>query len=359
MQSYKETMASDSGPIGGAILGCAVGDALGLPYEGLSKRRARRLFGEPDRYRFLFRHGMISDDTEHTCMVAESLCDSPNDPDGFAKSLAHRMKLWLLRLPAGIGCATLRATIKLWLGIPPQRSGVFSAGNGPAMRSAVLGAAIDDLSLLQQFVHVSTVITHSDPRAYHGALAVAVAAWCAKRQLHGVEEFLAAYRDLPGYQRSDDFDAVISRAAASVIRGESVESFAAEIGCAKGVSGYICHTVPVAIHCWLTHPRDLTKAIQAVIRCGGDADTTAAIVGAIVGSGGGENGISRPWLDGLWEWPQSVARMKRLAQSTHDAVRSGKRVQPPTASGIAIFLRNIVFLAIVLTHGLRRLAPPN
>lgn len=39
----------------GCILGTAVGDALGLPYEGVSPQRARRLLGPPDRYRFFFR----------------------------------------------------------------------------------------------------------------------------------------------------------------------------------------------------------------------------------------------------------------------------------------------------------------
>ena len=29
--------------VGGTILGCAVGDAIGLPYEGLSRRRGVRL----------------------------------------------------------------------------------------------------------------------------------------------------------------------------------------------------------------------------------------------------------------------------------------------------------------------------
>jgi hypothetical protein len=58
--------------------------------------------------------------------------------------LAHtrhaRLRGWLLSLPAGIGFATLRAILKLWLGFPLNRSGVYSAGNGPAMRVAVIGA---------------------------------------------------------------------------------------------------------------------------------------------------------------------------------------------------------------------------
>jgi len=44
----------------GSLLGTAVGDALGLPYEGLSPRRAERMLGTPDRYRFVPGRGMVS-----------------------------------------------------------------------------------------------------------------------------------------------------------------------------------------------------------------------------------------------------------------------------------------------------------
>src|SRR5215468_2973121 len=163
----------------GSLLGCAVGDALGLPYEGVSRRRGIRLLGPPDRHRFLLGRGMVSDDTEHSAMVLQALCAAPRDPDAFVRSFASHLRWWLLGLPAGIGLATLRATVSLWLGFGPQRSGVFSAGNGAAMRSPVLGAAIDDLALLRRYVEASTRTTHTDPKALHGAFAVALAAWCA------------------------------------------------------------------------------------------------------------------------------------------------------------------------------------
>src|SRR5262245_43668739 len=113
--------------IAGAILGCAVGDALGLPYENLSKRRGVRLLGQPDRFRFGLRRGRVSDDTEHTCMVAQALGSAPRGPDAFARRVGWRLRWWLLGLPAGVGFATLRATLKLWLGFSPSNSGVFSA----------------------------------------------------------------------------------------------------------------------------------------------------------------------------------------------------------------------------------------
>src|ERR1044072_2480170 len=112
----------------GILLGTAVGDSIGLPAEGLSSRRIQKLFHGCWRQRFFFGRGMISDDTEHTVMVAQALLtDSLNE---FRRTLSWKLRFWLLTLPAGIGFATLRAILKLWLGFSPERSGVFSAGNG-------------------------------------------------------------------------------------------------------------------------------------------------------------------------------------------------------------------------------------
>jgi ADP-ribosyl-[dinitrogen reductase] hydrolase len=97
-----ESAGGWSDRIAGVILGTAVGDAPGLPREGLSRRRAARLFGDPPlRHSFLFGRGMASDDTEHTCMTGQALLRAPEDVDVFARSLAWRLRFWLLGLPAG------------------------------------------------------------------------------------------------------------------------------------------------------------------------------------------------------------------------------------------------------------------
>ena len=75
----------------GCILGTAVGDALGLPYEGVSRSRVPRLLGSPERHRFLFGRGMVSDDTEHTCLVAQSLISAGNDETFFTRDFARRL----------------------------------------------------------------------------------------------------------------------------------------------------------------------------------------------------------------------------------------------------------------------------
>jgi ADP-ribosyl-[dinitrogen reductase] hydrolase len=342
--------------VAGAILGCAVGDAIGLPYQGLSKRRAARLLGKPDRHRFVAGRGMVSDDTEHTCMVAQALCACPTDPDAFARQLGRRLRWWLLGLPAGIGSATLRATLKLWLGFPPSRSGVFSAGNGPAMRSAVLGAAIEDLEKLHCFVRASTRLTHTDPKACHGALAVALAAWCAKRGLVEPGEFFRQYRT--GGDSSDEFESLMARVEKSLAARESTEAFAEQLGCGQRVSGYVYRTVPVALHSWLSHPRDFRQAVTAVIQCGGDTDTTAAIVGAVVGCRMGRVGIPQEWLEKLWEWPRSVGWMENLAEAAGNAVKTAVPVRPPRVFPVVVLARNAMFLSVVLGHVARRLLPP-
>ncbi|MDA1232997.1 MAG: ADP-ribosylglycohydrolase family protein [Planctomycetota bacterium] len=109
------------------LIGTAVGDALGLPYEGISPRRAVKLLGPPTRFRFLFGRGMVSDDTEHTVLVAESLIESGGEAAFVEKAFARRLKRWFLLLPAGVGLATAKACFKLLIGISPRNSGVFCA----------------------------------------------------------------------------------------------------------------------------------------------------------------------------------------------------------------------------------------
>jgi ADP-ribosylglycohydrolase len=155
----------------GCILGTAVGDALGLPYEGMPPSRARKLLGPPDRYRFVLGRGMISDDTEHTCMVSQSLIESGDNVDTFTRRFASRLRWWILALPAGVGKATARSCIKLWFGVRPSKSGVYSAGNGPAMRAAIFGATIDDIPKLLEYVRASSRLTHTDPKAEFGTVA--------------------------------------------------------------------------------------------------------------------------------------------------------------------------------------------
>ena len=151
---------------------------------------------------------------------------------------------------------------------------------------------------------------------------------------------------------------LIRKAARSAAAGESTEAFAAALGLQRGVSGYVNHTVPVVMHAVLATPRDFRAAVVSVIRCGGDADTTGAIAGAIVGAGVGEEGIPSVWLDRLAEWPRTVPWMKRLGQRLAAALRDRSPQAALPLSPLRLAVRNFFFMLVVLAHGVRRLFPP-
>jgi ADP-ribosylglycohydrolase len=350
--------------IAGLILGTAVGDALGVPREGLSPKRAKRVFGVgPLEHRLLFGHGMVSDDTEHTCLVGQALLESAADAEQFSKSLAWRLRWWLAGLPAGVGLGTARALLKLWCGWPPGRSGVNSAGNGPAMRAALLGACLaNDPERLASFIRASTRLTHVDPRAETGSLLVALAAAQAANSTATIapETFLDRVR---GVIRAgdDELAEILVWLEEDLNRGKSPAEFAASLGLEFGVTGYIYHTVPVALYCWLGSGGCFRQAVEDAISLGGDTDTLGAIVGGLCGATHGMQKIPREWLVRLLEWPRSERWMlelaSRLAQRFPDS-GDGAAAIPVPLFWPGQLLRNILFLNVVLIHGFRRLLPP-
>jgi ADP-ribosyl-[dinitrogen reductase] hydrolase len=349
----------------GCILGTAVGDALGLALEGLSRQRQPRMFSDLANYKLLpFGKGLCSDDTEHTCLLAESLIQTAGyaDPEEMARrfgsNFAWRLRFWLLGLPAGIGLATLRAILKLWIGFPARYSGVFSAGNGPAMRVALIGVCYGgDAPRMRALVRAATRITHTDPKAEHGALAVALAAHLSALGGVAPAEYARRLRELLGEDGRELLE-LVDEVARSVAAKESAADYANRMGWAKGVSGYMLHTVPAALHVWLSHQDEYRGGVTTVIRLGGDTDTAAAIVGAIIGARVGKEGIPREWLDNLWEWPRTKAWMEGLGRLL--ALRSTDHSNA-TARGVStlkLLFRNALFIPLVLAHGFRRMLPP-
>ncbi len=343
----------------GVMLGTLVGDALGLPAEGVSRRRSRRMFRGRWRHHFLFRRGMMSDDTEHTVFVAQSLLAHPDAPERFTRRLAWCLRLWLLGLPAGVGFATLRAVLRLWLGFVPTRSGVRSAGNGPSMRAAPIGAT--DAERIDNYVDRCTRITHTDARALTGARAVAfLVAWCVRDNLTqrpDVTEILTILSSV-GSPQDDEWTMLLERLVSAWREDRSVERFADELGLVRGVSGYVYHTVPIVIYAWYKHFGNFEDTMSAVLNAGGDTDTTGAIAGALAGAVVGEQGIPADWVGGVVEWPRTTKILRAMADrlTEHSATHAPR--DPVAYFWPAVPLRNVVFLAVVILHGLRRLLPP-
>ena len=345
----------------GVLIGTAVGDALGLPAEGVSRRRIGRLFPGPWRHRLILGRGMLSDDTEHTLFVSQALLAQPASVDAFARRFAWSLRWWFLSLPAGIGFGTLRAIGGLWFGFSPARSGVRSAGNGAAMRAAPIGAMFaDNAEKCGAYVEASTRVTHADRRALVGAQVVAKL--CAWSICTGATERPQAIQFLELLRTSGEQEpqwlAIVEDMTRAVVGDWSVQAYADSLGLSKGVSGFVYHTVPVVSYAWYRHFGDFRATLSAVLDCGGDTDTSGAIAAALAGAVVGEPGIPREWIRDIADWPRGISLCYRVADRLYEVSRSQQAMPVIAYPWPALLLRNFLFMLIVLAHGIRRLLPP-
>jgi ADP-ribosyl-[dinitrogen reductase] hydrolase len=252
----------------GCLLGGALGDAWGGPWEG---RVGPIPFEIPTR-------SSVSDDTQLTLATCESIiendCVAP-------ECLASHLLTWFMKgRISGIGASTLKAMRDLAAGTHwalAGSRGEFAAGNGAAMRIAPLAFLLDSKSP----EHRRTIcdvcrITHHNDEAYIGALAVLLA---IRSILTGEwsqqNTFLRAVRDsLP--------DSAV-RDRVELLSGLQIPP--SEIASRFGASGYVVDTVPLALYCAQFIGEDPLPAVLArAVSAGGDTDTIASITGQIAGT---------------------------------------------------------------------------
>ena len=174
--------------------------------------------------------------------------------------------------------------------------GTGSKGNGGAMRVAPLGAYFaDDLSRVAKEAQASSVVTHVHAEGVAGTVATALAAAMAW-QSRGADAPERAKRL---------FEAVLELTRESEVRRKVLiasqtpadvkpEQVAKALGCGELVTAP--DTVPFCLWVAAHHLEDYPEALATAICVGGDCDTNAAIVGGIVASGVGREGIPQDWL---------------------------------------------------------------
>lgn len=273
------------------LLGTAIGDALGVPFE-------KKLCNDPllldwDGIKFLgsehhkLAPGFYSDDTQMSLMVAESLIAH----DGFnPDDLSQRYVEWMTSGRArGWGRTTLAAIQNLMAGKHWSESGIVgSLGNGTAMRAAPFGVYFrDDLELLVKVVKIDSAITHASEDAEAGALAIALAAaYAALRDTDNLLEKIHPY--LPDSKVKNtiySLDALVNSSMISPSQALKV----------LGTKANVQETVPAALYCFLKC-RAFWGGVETAIRAGGDTDTTAAIVGALFGAQNGTMDMLESWF---------------------------------------------------------------
>ena len=149
----------------------------------------------------------------------------------------------------------------------------------------------------------------------------------------------------------------IEQACLSADENQSSVTFANKLYNEQGVSGYIYHTVPIVVQVWLRNQNRYSKGIKEIIYLGGDTDTTAAILGGIIGASVGTAGIRQQWLDDIIDFPRSIRWIKSLGKQL---AQSRQNQSPQKALSLAFYLlpvRNLLFLIVILFHACYRLLP--
>jgi ADP-ribosylglycohydrolase len=275
----------------GCILGVAIGDALGMPAEGMRIDEIRRIYGSIED--FLpsplgdLKAGEWTDDTEQMVILAESIIDRTYfDPDDFASKLVSwAEEAFKIRT----GPTTRQALRNLLRGIKWNEAGVDSATCGAAMRVAPVGLVYHfNFDLVERYAVISASVTHRNNSAFAGAVAVAIAI-SALLSDFSEEEMIAEVTS-----RTKDYDLLLSEkiSHAEKIRDEELEHAVEKLG----NSIMTWDVVPMAFYCFLSSD-SFTEAVKKGANAGGDTDSIAAIAGGISGASLGAGKIPRSWKD--------------------------------------------------------------
>lgn len=274
----------------GCLLGLAVGDALGMPAEFLSREEVRRRYGVLDRMVDAWLPaGSITDDGMQALALAESLVARGGfDADDFAA----RLLAWLRSNPPDVGIHTRRVLSLMDAGVPWREASAqveaqhapHTAGNGSLMRCAPIALRYyRDIKAVIECSMEQSRITHAHPLAqyacaFYNTLLAYVLQGAAKTA--ALEQALDALPDLPEPLR------------------RAVQDAPRQTADALSASGYVVDTLQCALWAFLQFDA-LHDGLIAVVNLGNDADTNGAVAGALLGAYYGVEAIPEAWANAL------------------------------------------------------------
>jgi len=301
----------------GVAIGCAVGDVLGRPVEGMSREFIIERYGLlsdiiSNRY---------SDDTEMTIAVMEALCEDPElSPEVLASKFVQNFNPW-----RGYGPRTALAIRRLKEGARWEEVGTDSWGNGAAMRVSPIGCFFyDDLEKLVEKAFLSAIITHKHPEAIAGALAQALAValatrWSLARAPKASQELFSqifCYVKPISETFTNALEKLVTLPSPFPDLSEGSFLLSQAFPCDVSAKG----SVPVAIGAFL-FTDSFEEALITAINVGGDTDTIGAMTGALAGAYYGLDAIPARWIQGIEDGPKGKSYILNLARRLYEKKR--------------------------------------
>jgi ADP-ribosyl-[dinitrogen reductase] hydrolase len=286
--------------LAGCLVGLAVGDALGAPLEFLPRDQVRKRFPQGLREMTassLWNKGEYTDDTQMALLIAESLLQN----EGFvASDIAKRFQEWA-RAAKDVGIQTRAVVNMAGYAEDPERCARkyytdhpdSSAGNGALMRCAPI--ALFCLSSIEELIEMSRAsgrVTHQDPKAQSSCV---ILNGCIRAAIcNDVRDARAEVLALvPDSERTTWHQL------------ERIENYREQ---EIASSGYTVHTLEAAFWSFLT-TESYEHAVVRAANLGDDADTVAAVCGALAGAYYGYSAIPERWREQL----QDEARIREVA----------------------------------------------
>jgi ADP-ribosylglycohydrolase len=318
----------------GALLGLAIGDALGMPTQYMPRALVAGRYGILDRFEPApddnpisrgMPAGRVTDDTDQAVILGELLVagDGYVDPRLFADELLA----WETRMIAAgsadlLGPSTRKALSLIADGMPTDETGRTGATNGAAMRVAPVGIAFRARPIegLVDAVYQSGHVTHNTTIGLAGASAVAAAVSVA---IDGasVDEALAAavegarHGALRGFYFAGGDIAARIRWAIELVRGKTQAEALDLIYEIVGTGVATQEAVPAAMAIVSLVPDEPWLACRLAASLGGDCDTVGAMVGAVMGA-----------CHGVGGFPSHVTAALKTANATLDLESLAERL---------------------------------
>jgi poly(ADP-ribose) glycohydrolase ARH3 len=302
----------------GAILGCFLGDAFGSGFEGMNPNQT--MFHMSALSKKFSRN--YTDDTDMTLALCESIIQSGEiDPEDIAKQFSLTCDL-----TRGYAIGTIKAVLALRAGLPWHQVGriVFengSFGNGAAMRVSPVGLFYHHhLDELQEAAMKQATVTHIHPLGQWGAvMQAATIGWAVNQNPKGSfkkEEVIVHLRKVL-WRGPIEYMKALNKIEEMVVQGKKLQPREVVQSLGNGVEAHL--SVPSACYIAITYSPDFCDAIRAAISLGGDTDTIAGMVGAIVGAHVGEKGLPIEWIEQLEEGSRGLSFARSLADRLFEA----------------------------------------
>ena len=296
----------------GAMVGGAVGDALGAPVEFLSRPEILRLYGAEGISEFaewttgrgcVMRKGSYTDDTQMALATAVGMLGGlqghrVGSVVDFVSAVYDRYLAWCAlqdepsqeRWP-GTTCLSALASGRMGYVDEPLND---RKGSGGIMRVAPVGLALQPYQAFETGVEVAA-ITHGHPTGY---LAAGTFAEVVSRVVRGEELATAvggARELLIGHDGSEETVDALDLAVELFMIDSDLDEAYRLLG-----EGWVAEeALGIALFSGLSFPEDFAEGVLAAVNITGDSDTTGSLTGALLGAMLGYDSIPGDWARGV------------------------------------------------------------